>query len=98
MNLRGTVIPIMDLARKLGMKGTEPTARSAIVVADAHGAMMGLLVASVSDILTLPAAQLQPVPEIVVPDCTRFSDGITGQPDGRICFLNLERMFGGKTS
>ena len=93
MNLRGTVIPIVDLALKLGMRSTTPTERSAIVVAEINGVAMGLVVDSVSDILTIDAALLQPVPDMNVPGGTSYSDGIIAQQDGMICFLNLERMF-----
>jgi purine-binding chemotaxis protein CheW len=93
MNLRGSVIPIIDLANKLGMKSTEPTPRSAIVVAEVHCVTMGLVVDRVSDILTIPENLLQPVPEISISLGMRYADGIIAQPDGMICFLNLERMF-----
>lgn len=93
MNLRGTVIPIINLATKLGMAGTEPTERSAIVVAEVHNTAMGLLVDSVSDILTVSTDVLQPVPEMGNLADASFSDGIIVQPSGMICFLNLERMF-----
>ena len=46
MNLRGTVIPIIDLAHKLGMKSTEANERSAIVVAEVHSMVVGLVVDS----------------------------------------------------
>ncbi|MFK4259905.1 chemotaxis protein CheW [Agrobacterium tumefaciens] len=93
MNLRGSVIPIIDLANKLGMKSTEPNERSAIVVAEVHGMAMGLVVDRVSDILTIPESLLQPVPEIGLSSGMRYADGIIAQPDGMICFLNLEQMF-----
>lgn len=93
MNLRGTVIPIIDLSLKLGMKSTVPTERSAIVVAEINETSMGLIVDSVSDILTIDAALLQPVPDMNVPGGTSYSDGIIAQDSGMICFLNLERMF-----
>lgn len=93
MNLRGTVIPIIDLANKLGMRSTEPNARSAIVVAEVHGMAMGLVVDAVSDILTVSASLLQPVPEISMSSGMRFAEGMIAQPTGMICFLNLERMF-----
>jgi len=64
MNLRGSVIPIIDLSRKLGMPATVPNERSAIVVADVHTTVLGLLVDQVSDILTVKGNQIQPVPEI----------------------------------
>jgi purine-binding chemotaxis protein CheW len=93
MNLRGTVIPVINLALKLGMRNTEPTERSAIVVTEVHGMVMGLLVDQVSDILMVPADQLQPVPEVTSSAATNFSEGIIAQQTGMICFLNLERMF-----
>ncbi|QND16958.1 purine-binding chemotaxis protein CheW (plasmid) [Rhizobium leguminosarum bv. trifolii] len=92
MNLRGTVIPITDLANKLGMKSTEPSERSAIVVAEVHGMAMGLIVDSVSDILTIAAGLLQPIPDVSISSGMRYADGIIAQPTGMICFLNLERM------
>ncbi|KQS59338.1 chemotaxis protein CheW [Rhizobium sp. Leaf371] len=93
MNLRGTVIPVINLALKLGMRGAEPTERSAIVVTEVHGMAMGLLVDQVSDILMIPADLLQPVPDVTTSAATAYSDGIIVQPTGMICFLNLERMF-----
>lgn len=94
MNLRGSVIPIIDLANKLGMRSTEPNERSAIVVAEVRGVAIGLVVDQVSDILTIAANVLQPVPEISVSPGTKYADGIIAQPEGMICFLNLEEMFG----
>ena len=93
MNLRGMVIPMIDLAKKLGMPSTEPNERSAIVVAEVHGMAMGLVVDRVSDILTIDTSLLQPVPDIGMSDEVSYSDGIIAQNSGMICFLNLERMF-----
>jgi purine-binding chemotaxis protein CheW len=98
MNLRGTVIPIIDLARKLGMKAAEPTERSAIVVTEAGGMVIGLLVDGVSDILTLPSDLLQPIPSVEVSEATAYAEGIIAHDGKMICFLNLERMFGGAAS
>lgn len=93
MNLRGSVIPIVDLSRKLGMPATVPNERSAIVVADVHNTMLGLLVDQVSDILTVKGSQIQPLPEISSSSDRGFSDGIITHENGMICFLNLGRMF-----
>lgn len=93
MNLRGLVIPIIDLSRKLGMPPTTANDRSAIVVADVHNAVVGLLVDQVSDILTVRGDQIQPLPEIAASFDRSFSDGIITHDHGMICFLNLARMF-----
>lgn len=95
MNLRGSVIPIIDLAQKLGMKSAVATERSAIVVAEVHNMVIGMLVDQVSDILTIPASQVQPVPEISASFDKSFSEGIIANENGMICFLNLAKMFKG---
>jgi len=95
MNLRGSVIPIIDLAYKLGMPSTTPNERSAIVVAEVHNMVVGMLVDRVSDILTMPASRLQPVPEITVSFDKSCAEGLIAADTGMICFLNLTRMFRG---
>lgn len=93
INLRGNVIPTIDLARRLGMMPAERTERSAIVVAEAGPTVMGLIVDHVTDMLTVPADQLQPVPQVFHSFDSRYCDGILTHDDGMICFLNLERLF-----
>lgn len=93
MNLRGLVIPIIDLARKLGMPDAIPQERSAIVVAEVRGMNIGLLVDEVSDILTVSSQSVQPVPNIHIASGVRYSAGIIVQASGMICFLDLAQTF-----
>jgi purine-binding chemotaxis protein CheW len=93
MNLRGSIIPIIDLALKLGMKSTEADQRSAIVVAEVHHMVIGMLVDRVSDILTIGVNQIQPIPEVAASLSSSFSEGIIANGDSMICFLNLSKMF-----
>jgi purine-binding chemotaxis protein CheW len=92
MNLRGTVIPIVDLAVRLGMAKAEANERSAIVVTSVKGKTVGLMVDRVSDILTVSASELQPVPAGVGVD-TSYAQGIIARQETMICFLNLEAIF-----
>ena len=64
INLRGAVLPIMDLSLRLGMKPVEPTARHVIIVAQVKSRVVGLLVDAVSDILTVDDDNIQPTPEV----------------------------------
>ena len=64
VNLRGVVLPIVDLAVRLGFPPTQPTARHAIIVVEVGDQVAGLLVDGVSDIFTAEDAQIQPTPEI----------------------------------
>ncbi len=93
MNLRGSIIPIIDLACKLGMTRTEADERSAIVVAEVHNMVIGMLVDRVSDILTVPASSIQPIPEVANSFDNTFSEGIIAHADSMICFLNISKMF-----
>lgn len=64
INLRGTVLPVVDLARRLGQPPSDPTDRHAIIVAQVRGQTVGLLVEAVSDILSIGAADIQPPPDV----------------------------------
>lgn len=93
INLRGSVIPIVDLSRKLGMGVTVSHDRSAIIVGEVRDMVVGMLVDRVSDILTVSSAQVQPVPEISTSFDKSFAEGIIAAENGMICFLNLQRLF-----
>jgi purine-binding chemotaxis protein CheW len=93
MNLRGTVIPIIDLAYKLGMQSTAANERSAIVVTEVRSMIIGMLVDRVSDILTIKSSEVQPAPEITTSFDKSYTDGIIARDNGMICFLNLAKMF-----
>lgn len=64
INLRGTVLPVMDLSERLGLKPQKQTDRNVIIVVNHDDVMTGLLVDAVSDIIALTADDLQPPPEI----------------------------------
>lgn len=91
MNLRGSVIAIIDLGKRLGMAGTQADERSAIVVAEVGSGVVGLLVDSVSDMLTIPVDDIQPVPELGG-EGTGFAEGMVTIENGLICFLDLARI------
>lgn len=64
INLRGTVLPVMDLSQRLGLAPQEHTDRNVIIVVNHSDIMTGLLVDAVSDIIALTADDLQPPPEM----------------------------------
>lgn len=64
INLRGTVLPVMDLALRLGLPEREQNERNVIIVVKFEDVMTGLLVDAVSDIVALTKDDLQPPPEL----------------------------------
>lgn len=64
MNLRGAVIPIFDLAARFGLGSTPANERNVVIVAAVEGATIGLLVESVSEILSVEKSAIQETPDI----------------------------------
>jgi purine-binding chemotaxis protein CheW len=83
VNLRGVVLPIVDLAVRLGFPATQPTARHAIIVVEFADQVAGLLVDGVSDIFTADEAQIQPTPEIAAETAKLYVRGVIAM-DGRL--------------
>lgn len=64
INLRGTVLPVMDLARRLNLPSHEINDRNVIIVVKLQGTLTGLLVDAVSDIVAITEDDLQVPPDI----------------------------------
>jgi purine-binding chemotaxis protein CheW len=64
INLRGTVLPVIDLAQRLGLESRQHNDRNVIIVVTHNQSMTGLLVDAVSDIVALTTDELQPPPEM----------------------------------
>ena len=93
INLRGAVLPIVDLSARLGMKPAEPTARHVIIVAQMKDKIVGLLVDAVSDILTITDEAIQPTPEVASDLEKSFARGIIALENRMICLVDLEAIF-----
>lgn len=96
VNLRGTVLPVIDLAARLGWRATEATPRHAIIVTQQGAQISGWIVDSVSDIVTLDSGALQPPPptsagDTVVP----FLEGLAAIEDRMVMVLNLAALSDG---
>lgn len=89
INLRGTVLPVVDLARRLGLETQDPTERSVIIVVDLEGRTIGMRVDAVSDILSTAHASIQPPPEILEQEADRFLEGLIIIGDRMVRVLNL---------
>ena len=98
INLRGAVLPIIDLARRLGFPPSTPTARHVIIVAQSAKQTVGLLVDAVSDILTIADGIIQPTPELAPSDQIKaFVRGLLPIDGRMISLLSLDRVLPGAT-
>ena len=90
INLRGIVLPVVDLARRLGFPASEPTARHAIIVTEVGGQSVGLLVDGVSDILSVTEDMIQPTPDVASDMAKIFVRGVIAIEGRMISLLALE--------
>lgn len=84
INLRGTVVAVIDLARRLGLGTTSPGPRHVILIVALNGRLTGLLADTVSDIMTLDAETIRPLPAQLADRARDFMSGIATLPDGRM--------------
>ena len=92
INLRGVVLPIIDLADRLGFEPTEPTARHVIIVAQTGKQVVGLLVDAVSDIIAMAAERVQPTPDVGSEAARAFVLGVMAIEDRMISLIALESV------
>ena len=93
-NLRGSILPVIDLASRLGWEPTEASERHAIIVVDIAGQQSGLIVESVSDLVQLRDIELQPPPAMGDEDIIAFIEGLVPVGERMVLVLNLEAMAG----
>jgi purine-binding chemotaxis protein CheW len=92
INLRGAVLPIVDLGARLGLGTAEPTARHVIIVAQVQNQIVGLLVDAVSDILTVTDDQVQPTPDVATEMVRTFVRGLLAIEGRMVSFISLDRV------
>ena len=90
INLRGAVLPILDLKARLGLGASEPSARSVIIVVHIGTRLVGLLVDGVSEILAADPAQVQPTPNVGCDTVSRFVRGIIAQEGRMISWIDID--------
>lgn len=76
INLRGAVIPVLDLRNRLGLGVTDPSSRHVIVVIQHEDRLAGLLVDGVQETFQVPASQMTPPPAMGSTATERFVDAI----------------------
>jgi len=93
INLRGVILPVFDLRARFGMGMTEPTSRHVIIVVWTGKKMIGVLVDKVSEIVTLSADDVRPVPEIGFSIDQEFLMGLAAVEKGLVALIDVEHLF-----
>ena len=97
LNLRGTIVPIVDLRQKFGMPEEAYTKFTVIVVVQVQEKTLGFVVDAVSDVLTVRGDAIQPTPDLHGQLDTTFLTGLapTGeQGEKLVILLDIDKIFG----
>lgn len=92
LNLRGTIVPIVELRTKFGMPTIEYTMFTVIVVVVVQDKVMGLVVDAVSDVLNIDTKDIQPPPEFGNTVDVSFISGIGKSGDKLVSLLDIDRL------
>ncbi len=90
INLRGTVIPLIDLRKRFNVKPS--TSKEKIIVTKLHGEKIGLLIDNVKEIVDIEQEQIAPPPAIFKGFRPEYLDGIGKVEDRLILILNLDSL------
>lgn len=92
INLRGSVVPVVDLSDRLGFGPTEACARHVIIITVVDGQTIGLLADVVSDILAVSEEAMHAVPDMVSDQVKAFISGVVLVEDRMIRRLDLSSV------
>jgi len=92
INLRGQLIPIIDLRTRFGMECAERTKNTRIVVTEIGSKRLGMVVDSVSEVLRIPVEQIEDAPDLVASVDTEYIRGVGKLEDRLIVMLDLARV------
>jgi purine-binding chemotaxis protein CheW len=93
INLRGTVVPIVDLRKKFNMPTAEYNQFTVIIVVNVGTKIMGLVVDAVSDVLNVGEESIERTPDLGAID-TSFITGLAKSGDRLVALLNIEYLLG----
>jgi purine-binding chemotaxis protein CheW len=92
LNLRGTIVPIVELRTKFGMPMIDYTMFTVIVVVVVKEKIMGLVVDAVSDVLNIERKDIQPPPQFGAKVDVSFVNGIGKSGDKLVALLDMDRL------
>lgn len=96
LNLRGVMVPIIDLRRRFGQGTTDANAMHVVLIVQIADALVGLLADRVLDIVSFEASQIQPVPHASRGSGHDFLSGLTTIDGAMIALIDLPNLLSGR--
>jgi len=98
INLRGIIVPIMDLRARFGMESTKPTRTSVVIIINTGSRTTGLLVDGVSDIISVSPDAVRPIPDMGTGSRDTLLAGLVAMADRMVSLVSLDFLMGADTA
>ncbi len=92
INLRGSVVPVVDMRLKLEMQEQDYTKFTVILIIEVKGSLVGMIVDAVSDVVGLPLSSIQETPHFSSNIDTDYIKGVAKKGDQLIIVLDVDRI------
>lgn len=92
INLRGRIIPIINLRKRLGLSSQDNGKATRIIVVEVRPDTIGMIVDAVKEVLHLDTSNIEPPSPVVASVDTEYIRGVGKLPDGLLVLLDLERV------
>jgi purine-binding chemotaxis protein CheW len=92
INLRGVIVPIVDLRMKLNLSKVEYNEFTVVIILNVRGTVIGAVVDSVSDVVTLAQGSIKPAPQFETALDSRFITGLANVGDRMMIVMNMEAL------
>jgi len=92
INLRGDILPVMDLRTRLGIPEKEPGEDTRIIICDINKTNFGIIVDSVAEVLQLEDTKVESVTEILPDNNLEYISGVTKIDSRLITIINIEKL------
>jgi purine-binding chemotaxis protein CheW len=95
INLRGKVIPVIDMGKRFGLEKVENNKNNRIVVVNIQDTILGIIVDAVTEVLRIPIDSIEPVSDIVTAANSDYLRGIAKLTDKMVILLELDKLLSG---
>ncbi len=92
INLRGHIVPVLDLRTRMGLQASDPSDASRIIVVETQGSTLGFIVDAVHEVMQIQPNTVEPTPAITTGADASYIQGVAKLEDTLLILLDLDRL------
>jgi len=92
INLRGKIIPVVDLRKRFGQQPSEPARKNRVIVVESENRLVGLMVDAASEVMRIAANEIEPPPQVGSASDSGYVTGVGKLKDRLIILVDLQKV------